>query len=322
MKQESHNPSMEQVNAMSEVHPLHLVVDKELHDQIVTFLTEQMIELIKESEKENNKKKDVALVEPPISMVGAVDVGATINKRKRIQIQDNKPYGETIGTLQLPNNCILNNIDLDNVQLLTQSGDETSMVNKNPKFSVTERLMNWKIKYEIQNDEAADDIYYYHSQSNLKFGSKLEVIKFVLSETYPKESGSGSKVETWSHEPIDNKRVKVENVESENLVEPVLTENVAEDAIKNHIGEDVITENENVTESVEANQLDEAVINNHLVEPVGRNQLAEPVVGNQGPKLTSNSSTPYPYPDEEIYELMSTEDMLKEFELHCEGGLN
>ncbi|CAL0304589.1 unnamed protein product [Lupinus luteus] len=250
MKQESHNPSMVQVNAMSEVCPLHLVVDKELHDHIVTFLSEQMIELMKESEKENNKKKDGALVLPPISMVGAVDVGATINKRKRVQIQDNKPYGETIGTLQLPNNCILNDIDLDN------------------------------------------------------------------------DSDFGSKLESWSHEPSDNKRIKVENVETENLVEPVLTENFAEDNIKDHIGEEVISgqlvgdaivnENvikasENVAETAVANQLGEAVINNQLVEP--------------GPKLTSNASIPPLYPNEEIYELMSTEDMLKEFELHCQGGL-
>ncbi|KAF1884055.1 hypothetical protein Lal_00013015 [Lupinus albus] len=327
MKQESNNPSMVQVNAMSEVPPHHLVVDKELHDQIVTSLSEQMTELIKESQKENNTKKDGALVEPPISIVGTIDVGATINKRKRVQFQDNKSYGETIGTLQLPNNSILNDIDLNNVQLLTQFGDETSVANKNPKFSVTERLMNWKIKYETQNDGVADNIYFYHSKSNMNFGSELEVIKFVLTETYPKEAGPGSKIETWSDEPNDeNKRIRVENGENENVVEPVLSEGfVVEADMKDVIVEDVVSgevvksiENENVIKAGVTENVTESSVANQLgeVEAVGRNQLAEAVVPKQVPRL---KSSPTLYPNEEIYELMSTEDMLKEFEL--QGGL-
>ncbi|CAL0302766.1 unnamed protein product [Lupinus luteus] len=257
------NPSfVHEPMTTSRVQLHHVYLEKKLLDRISESMEDQIseiIEQIKAPEKPQNDGEQVDQVDqvdqPSPPVMRATDVGdSTVNK----------------------------------VSLIIEDGDKSAS-NNNPTFSVKERLQDWKIEQKQRKLGSSKYYIYHHSRSGKMFRSKVEVVRFVLTETCPPKPSTRRKKSRKGKKRY-NKRNKTPKKTSKDE--------------RTTVGE---------------------VISQNIVEGVVSNQLNDAATVNQDPILGFNASTietkVYSNHEElQIYDLMSPEEILNEYSIAFHRG--
>ncbi|KAF7845554.1 methyl-CpG-binding domain-containing protein 6-like [Senna tora] len=193
-------------------HQVYTVLNKHQYDKIFEDLKRQVSNSIKDMKlkaKEEASGSDLlALAIVPISTVynamEGEDATPLTAKKRRGRKTTTELVGEINVSYEMPSICILDSIDLDKLPVSGEAeASDGSNNNKNKggrKYSFAERLENWSLQHR-KRSKGMHDVYYHHHKSSSSFRSIVEVVNFMMYETYPRRPTNKTKDEDASATP-------------------------------------------------------------------------------------------------------------------------